>query len=148
MRTLNRNKQTLYLSNQSNKVPVYERDAYGNIKTMIIDGKLVRIETGDYELGYSNPIKIKGNISSTGGSESTTVDFGIDISGYDAVLVGVENLGNAKISETSLIWFESEVKYKDLGHTIIDPDSADYRVTKLSPSLNEDRYLLNRIVKE
>lgn len=144
MRTLNKNKQTLYYSNQIGKQPIYQRDASGNIKYMTIDGTRVPMESGQYEMGYTLPIKFEGNIVLSGG-ESQSVEFGVDVSAYDAVLI--LNKGELPLSETSLIWQKSKFAYKDSAHTIIEPNSADYRVTKPIPSLNGSRYLLTRIVK-
>lgn len=145
MRTLNKNKQTIYYSNQIGVNKVYERDEFGNIKYIIVDGKQVYIESGETETVYSTPAVLKGNISFSGG-ESQAVEFGVDVSAYDAVIV--VSKGEVNLSETSLIWFESEVGYKDIAHTIVDPYSADYRVTKPIPSLNEKRYLLKKVVND
>lgn len=145
MRTQIKNKQKIYISNLEGKVPVYETDADGNLKYLTIDGKTVPIETGEYTMGYTYPKQTKGNISLSGG-ETSTVEFGIDASNYDAVLEGVSE-GNIEITETSLIWHKSPLVYKDRAKTIIDPNSADYRVTRVSPSLNEQKYLLNKVVK-
>lgn len=143
MRTQNKNKQKLYISNQTGLTPVYERDEYGNIKYVVVDGKKVPVETGEYELGYSYPRLVYGNIALSGG-ETLPVEFGLDVSKYDAKLQGVDD---DDITETSLIWHKSPLVYKDKAKTIINPNSADYRVTRVSPSLNEDKYLLTRIVK-
>lgn len=144
MRTSNKNKQNIYYSNQIGKVPIYEKDKDGNIKTIIVDGVEVKVETGEYEMGYSIPKKFQGNIVLSGG-EVQNVEFGFDASSYDAVLiVGKDAL---KLTETSLIWFKSKLAYKDKDNTIIEPNSADFRVSKVSPSLNSIKYLLTKVVK-
>ena len=79
------------------------------------------------------------------GGESNIVEYGIDKSEYDAIII-MQN-GELPITETSLIWLESPVVYKDVENKIVDANSADYRVKKVSPSLNQTKYLLERIVK-
>lgn len=146
MRTLNRNKQKLYYSNQTNeKTPVYARNADGTIKTVDVDGVSTQVITGYTEKAYSLPQEFEGNIALSGG-EVVNVDFGIDASAYDAVLV--LNKNEINITETSLIWADSEPTYKDVEKTIVDPYSADYRVTRVSPSLNQSKYLLAKVVKK
>lgn len=144
MRTLNRNKQKVYYSNYLGKTPIYEKDEQGNIRQIEIGGVLTNVESGDYEESYSSPVKKFVNIAFSGG-ESQAVEFGVDVSSYDAVITTAH--GYLSMTETSLLWLESEVGYKDTAKTVVDPASADYNVTKPIPSLNGDRYLLKRIVK-
>ena len=144
MRTLTRNKQTLYFANQIGLEPVYERDEDGNIKYIEVDGELVPIETGDKEMVYTKPQEIKANIALSGG-EVNIVEFGVDSSNYDAVLI--VNKDEPILSETSLIWHKSKLVYKDMAKTQIDANSADYRVSRVSPSINVSKYLLQKVVK-
>lgn len=129
---------------QIGEVPIYERDEEGNIIYIEIDGQKVPVETGETEIGYSNPVEFMGNIAMSGG-EAEAKSFGVDISEYDAVLLMEK--GRIPIDETSLIWHTSEVKYIDKQNTIVDRKSADYTVKRVQPSLNFTRYLLKRIVK-
>lgn len=144
MRTLNRNKQTLYFANQLGMQPIYERDEDGNIKYIEVDGELVPIETGDTEMTYSKPQEIKANIALSGG-EVSVVEFGVDSSSYDAILV--VNKDEPILSETSLIWYKNKLVYKDMAKTEIDANSADYRVSRVSPSINVSKYLLQKVIK-
>uniref|UniRef100_A0AAU8B8C1 Uncharacterized protein n=1 Tax=Dulem virus 39 TaxID=3145757 RepID=A0AAU8B8C1_9CAUD len=144
MRTLAKNKQKMYYALQSGEVPIYETDEDGNIKYITIDGEQVPVETGEYELGYSEPVKFFGNIALSGG-DSEVVEYGIDTSAYDATLV--TDKGAVPITETSLIWFQSEVGYKDNAKTIVDGNTADYRVLAVKPSLNEAKYILGKLTK-
>lgn len=145
MRTLNRNKTIMHYANQTeSNIPIYELDANGNRKVIIVDGAETYVISGYEDAVYSEPVEFEGNLSLSGG-EVASVEFGIDVSNYDAVLV--VNKGDIDIDETSVIWTFSEIGYKDIEKTIIDPQSADYRVKKVSPSLNEAKYLLSRIVK-
>lgn len=144
MRTLAKNKQKMYYALQSGEVPIYEIDEDGNIKYITIDGEQVPVETGEYELGYSEPVEFFGNIALSGG-DSEVVEYGIDTSAYDATLV--TDKGAVPLTETSLIWFQSEVGYKDTAKTIVDGNTADYRVLSVKPSLNEAKYILGKLTK-
>ena len=144
MRTLAKNKQKMYYALQSGEVPIYEKDEYGNIKYITIDGEQVPVETGEYELGYSEPVEFLGNIALSGG-DSEVVEYGIDTSAYDATLV--TDKGAVPLTETSLIWFQSEVGYKDTTKMIVDGNTADYRVLAVKPILNEAKYILGKLTK-
>lgn len=144
MRNLKKNKQTMYYALLNKTQPVYERDELGNIIYIEIDGVQVPVETGDTELVYSKPVKFKGNISTSGG-ESKETEYGIDSTDYDAVLMMMKN--DLPITETSIIWHTSNIGYKDKDKTIIDDKSADYVVKKRSPSLNQFKYLLGKVLQ-
>lgn len=137
MRTLNKNKQTMYYANQDKRVPVYE--IYYDE-----DGKEYKLDTGETKLVYGDVVRFKGNIAMSGG-EAEAVEFGIDVSGYDAILITSKDL--IPIDETSLIWFESEVVYENEEEKIPDEFSADYKVLAVKPSLNVSKYILGRRVK-
>ena len=144
MRNLKKNKQTMYYALLNKTQPVYERDELGNIIYIEIDGVQVPVETGETELVYSKPVKFKGNISTSGG-ESKETEYGIDSTDYDAVLMMMKN--DLPITETSIIWHTSNIGYKDKDKTIIDDKSADYVVKKRSPSLNQFKYLLGKVLQ-
>ena len=143
--TLASNKQSMKYSLQGEKVPIYETDENGNIIYYTdSDGNKIPMETGEYTTGYSQPVSFFGNIAMSGG-EVDSVEFGIDVSGYDATLV--VDKGEIPIDETSLIWHTSEVEYKDVEKTIVDENTADYKVIAVKPSLNTIKYILGRITK-
>lgn len=157
MRTLRRNQQSMYYALQIGEVPIYNRDENGEIiyehyedsDGNIIyyldeNGNKIPSETGEYESGYSEPHEFFGNIAMSGG-EAEAVEYGIDVSAYDATLVMEK--GVLPIDETSLIWFESEVGYTDASMTHADGHTADYKVLAVKPSLNFVKYILGRIVK-
>lgn len=135
MRTLNKNKQKLYYANQDKLVPVY--DYYEDS-----EGNLIELETGETKLVYSEPIEFYGNISMSGG-ESEAVEYGLNLADYEAVLIVSNNY--VPLTETSLIWLNTEPKTDDEGYA--DEFSADYRIVKISPSLNVDKYVLQKVVK-
>ena len=129
---------------QDGRVPIYERDENGDIVYIEVEGKKVPVETGEYETGYSSPVDFMGNISMSGG-EAEAKEFGMDIGDFDAVIVLEKDA--EPLTETSIIWHASPVKYKDEQNTIVDSKSADYAVKRVSPSLNFTKVLLQRIVK-
>ena len=143
--TLQSNKQAMKYSLQGERVPIYETDENGNIIYYTdSDGNKIPMETGEYTTGYSQPVSFDGNIAMSGG-EVDSVEFGIDVSGYDETLV--VDKGIIPIDETSLIWHTSEVEYKDAEKTIVDENTADYKVIAVKPSLNTIKYILGRITK-
>lgn len=135
MRTLNKNKQTLYYANQDKTVPIYEE--YTDE-----DGNTYPLDTGETKLVYGEPIPFKGNIAMSGG-EAEAQEFGLNLADYEAVLLMGKN--TLPITETSLIWHNTEPTEDSEGNT--DEYSADYRIVKISPSLNFDKYVLKKVVK-
>lgn len=142
MRTLNKNKQTMYYALYNGELPVYELDGNGNIVYLEIDDKMIPVETGETKALYTEPIMFKGNIVMSGG-KSEAEAFGLNVGDYEAVLI--VDKGEIPITETSGIWFESEPEYNADG--TVNFFGADYTVVKPSASINNDRYALKRIVK-
>lgn len=145
MMCLASNQQKMYYALQNGQVPIYETDENGDI-LYYEDGEGNRypIETGETEVGYTKAVEFFGNIAMSGG-EAKSEEYGIDVSQYDAILIVPK--GQLPIDETSLIWFESEVGYKDTAKTVVDGDTADFRVLAVKPSLNVTKYVLGRITK-
>lgn len=131
MRTLNKNKQKMYYATLVDTIQEEYIDEDGN-----------RYPTGEPKNIYSEPVEFYGNIAMSGG-ESEAVEFGIDLSQYEAILVVSKN--TLPITETSLIWRATEPTKGIDGNT--DEYSADYRIVKISPSLNFDKYVLRKVVK-
>jgi len=129
MRCLNKNIQFLQYSLLLDKKPI----------TKVIDG--VERKTGETKIEYSYPTPFKVNFSLSGG-DARTVEYGIDLSQYDAVIVC--NKGTVPITETSLIWKDTKPTFKG---DKVDPASADYKVVKCVKSLNHDKYILKKLVK-
>lgn len=144
MMMLESNKQKMYYSLQTEEIPVYETDDDGNIIYIDVDGESIPVSTGDTELGYSEPVEMLANIS-FGTTETTTQEFGVDVSDYDAIVV--YGKGEYPLTETALIWFESEPRYKDYSETIIDGDSADYKAVSVRNTLNEGKAILKHLAK-
>lgn len=143
--TLAQNKQKLYYALQTNSVPVYETDEDGNIIYYEdSDGNRIPLETGGTQEGYSQPVLFLGNIAMSGG-EVKDEEYGLSVADYDAVLIMQKN--EIPVTETSRIWFESEVGYTDTSQTIVDGDTSDFRIVSIKPSLNTVKYVLKRIEK-
>lgn len=136
MRVLQRNKQKMYYANQDKIVPIYEGTYIDE------DGNEYPLDTGETELVYGQAVEFFGNIAMSSG-EAQAVEFGLDLSQYSAVLVLPK--GTLPLRETSLIWYENEPKTDENG--ITDEHSADYRIVKISPSINVDKYVLQRVTK-
>ena len=146
MMTLNSNKQKMHYALYKGEEPEYVLDADGNKVISYIDeeGNIYYEETGRKVPTYDLPQEFYSNIAMSGG-EVSTQEYGIDISGYDAILV--LDKGQIPIEETSLVWFESEPQYKDAERTIVDPNKADYKVLSIKSSLNQLKCVLGRITK-
>jgi hypothetical protein len=131
MMMLNQNKQKMYYATLVDTIQEEYIDEDGN-----------RYPTGEPKNIYSEPIEFKGNIAMSGG-EAEAQEFGLNLADYEAVLVLGKN--TLPITETSLIWHTSETTKGADGNT--DEYSADYRIVKISPSLNFDKYVLKKVVK-
>lgn len=159
MRTLRRNKQPLKYALQIGEVPIYERDDDGNIVYYEDgDGNKYPMITGEYHIEYGTPVNFMENISMSGG-EAEAVEYGLDTSQYEAVIVYAN--GSVPLVEGALIWHKSDVEYRyggeevevelEDGTTIVSKFpidvSADYRVIKINESLNMTRAILKAMVK-
>ena len=157
MRTLRKNKQSMKYALQIGEVPIYNRDENGEIiyeHYEDSDGNIIYYEdengnkipsvTGEYEIGYSEPVSFLSSLAMSGG-EAEAQEFGLSISDYNATLLCQK--GAYPIVEGSLIWTKSEVGYKDTNNEIVDRNTADYSVIKVSESLNFVKYVLKAVVK-
>lgn len=146
MRELRRNKQTLYYALYKGSEPIYRVDEDGNRVVVYMDNSTDPPTEYYDEIGredvYENPVKFKGNIALTSG-DSQVSDFGVNIADYEAVLLMPKN--STPITETTLIWQNNEPTVDANGHP--DISTADFRVIKKKPSLNEDRFVLAKVVQ-
>ena len=78
-------------------------------------------------------------------SETVAQEFGVNIADYDAIIV--YDRKQYPLTETSLIWFESEPMYLDENNTIINEKSADYKVVSVRNTLNESKAILKHLTK-
>lgn len=151
MRVMKRNKQRLWYANLIGLTDVYVLDENGQRVVDYVDEETHEIHyqvTGEKRPAYTDPVQFKANISFSGG-ETIAQDFGVDNSSYDASLVYL--LDEFPITETSLIWFETTPTFigggQDIVPRIVNPDSADYKVVKVKPSLNYTKTLISKRVK-
>jgi hypothetical protein len=132
----------MYYANIVGDVPEYETDENGNIRYIDIDGTLVPVPTGNYTLGYKEPMEIDSRLPMSGG-DSQDKAYGISTSDYDATIRYIK--GTADVKEGALLWYESEIVYKEDGS--IEPTSADYKVVKRTVSPNYIRCVLKALTK-
>ncbi|MGN0378537.1 MAG: hypothetical protein ACI4EU_03005 [Butyrivibrio sp.] len=135
MLTANINKQKMHYALFDKTVPIYTE--YVND-----DGTVTKLDTGETKTVYSEPKEFYGNIAMSGG-EAQNAEYGLDMSQYSAILITCRK--ELPLTETSLIWFESEPETGNDGCAV--PQSADYRIVKINRSLNFDKYILQKVIK-
>lgn len=140
MRSLKKNMQKLYYSLYSDQITEYETDGAGNIVYDEIDGEQIpRIKAE--RAGYNNPVLFNANISAAKGTSDAEV-FGVALDYTKTISTTDMTL---PISETSLIWFETEPVYRQ--DDAVDESSADYSVVAVARSLNNVVYALKKRAK-
>lgn len=147
MRMLRRNKQTIKYAELIGTSPVYVLDENGNkVVDYVEDGVTYYKVTGTEYKVYADPSPAEVNIAFSGG-EVTQVEYGINDSSYDASILYL--LDEYPITETCLVWHKTEPTYIGTGaERHVDPDSADYKVVMVKPSLNQTKVLLSKLVKQ
>ena len=78
--------------------------------------------TGEYKIGYSAPVKFSASLSA-GRGDAGNAAFGVDVDFTRTISTADTEL---PITETSLVWYETEPKLLTDGTA--DKDSADYTV--------------------
>lgn len=165
---LRRDQRPLKYALQIGEVPKYQTDIDGNIKYEILytddegneiplldeNGDKVPLYTGETEVLYSEPVDFTANISMSGG-EAEAVEYGLSTEDYQAVVV--YRNGDVPLVEGALIWFKSDVEYHNETESVVDgkkitgkfpkSTSADYRVIKISESLNFTKAILKAVNK-
>lgn len=87
MRTLKRNKQHLWFAVPGEKIPRYMVDDEGNIiYTTDSDGVSIPVETGEFDISYSDPVHFMGYVGSQL-ENAITRAWGSDNTNNFAVLV-------------------------------------------------------------
>lgn len=146
MRTLKRNEQKLYYAELLGSETVYALDEHGNKIVAYIDDSVDPPVTYYEELGtkeyYSEPIPIEANIAQSNG-DMREQEYGLSEGSYEAILVTAK--GKYPITKTCLIWHKTEPQVDGEGHAI--PGSADYTILSINESLNVDKYILGKVVK-
>ncbi len=140
MRSLKKNQQKLWYSTYADQITIYERDENGEIVYNEIDGekfpKIIAEKTG-----YNSPVSFCANISAAKGSSDSEV-FGVSLDYTKTISTTDMTL---PISETSLIWFETEPVINEDG--MVDDNSADYAVVAVARSLNNVVYAIKKRAK-
>lgn len=137
MRSLKKNQQKLWYSTYADQITIYERDSDGNIIYDEIDGERFPKIIAE-RAGYNNPVSFYENISAAKGASDSEV-FGVSLDYTKTISTSDMTL---PISETSLIWFETEPKYNADG--TVDSSSADYSVAAIARSLNNVVYAIKK----
>lgn len=140
MRSLRKNQQKMYYSTYAGQITIYQRDESGNIIYDEVDGELFPRELAT-KAGYSNPVSFYANISAAKGSSDSEV-FGVSLDYTKTIATADMTL---LISETSLIWYETEPVIKADG--TVDEATADYAVVAVARSLNNVVYAIKKRAK-
>lgn len=142
MYTLASNKKQLYYALQETVPTIYDTDIDGNSLYQEVDGVSTAVVVGNQEYTYSDPVQFLGNIYDTGGSIELR-PYGHDYETFGAMLVMAKD--EVPINDNALIWEKTEPTYLSNGK--VDPDSADWRVQRVSVTINEARYSLEKVTK-
>lgn len=127
MRGLKRNKIKLWYQLYDSHVPVYEKDLDGNI---ILDPATGQpLLTGEYTVGYKEPVLFKANVSPAR-SDASTDPFGVNVE-YDKTICSCDLA--LPIDELSMLFVDKSPQYDDSGNLCNEPD---YKVIKVAKSLN------------
>ena len=114
MRCMIRNKTPFYYASYIDEIEI--TDEFGN-------------GTGEYDITYSNPIKVSGNVSAAQG-EMQNRQFG-ESESYDKVIVLDDR--NTPIDEYAILWVDTLPHLNEDGST---DTPHDYIVRKIARSLN------------
>jgi hypothetical protein len=120
MRALERNKQNIYFANYTGRSVITDDDG---------------LETGEYELTYTQPTSVKVNVSASRGEASLDL-FGTDLN-YSNTIVSDKDLG---IDENSILWVGKEAY---ASASVITPHN--YKVVSVAKSLNSVVYAIRKV---
>lgn len=119
MRTLERNKQKIYIANYTGRSDITDSNG---------------LYTGEFELKYTTPYEAKVNVSSSKGEASVEL-FGTDLN-YSSVIVSDRDLG---VDENSILWVGKDA----YSGSFITPHN--YIVASVSKSLNSYVYAIRKV---
>ena len=123
MRCMTRNKRTFYYATYIGETEI--TDEYGN-------------STGEYNLAYSKPIKVSGNISAAQG-EMLNRQFG-ESERYDKVIV-LDDI-NTPIDEYAILWVDTLPQLTEDGST---DTPHDYIIKKVAYSSNSVSIIIGKV---
>lgn len=149
MRTLYKNKVKMKYALQIAEIPEFEyyEDEDGNKYPVGV------LPSGKTEVIFGDVIAFYASIS-TSSEEARAVEYGLSTADFEAILIYPN--GSVPLVEGTLIWHKSNVKYKhinvEIDNIVMDgdypiPTSADYRVTRISESLNFTKAILKSVNK-
>lgn len=122
MKSLKRNKQTIYYALYSSETPILDENGF---------------DTGEVDMGYSKPIELRICVSpNKGDTESTAFGTSLD---YDRTMITSESLG---IDEQTILWVDIMPILDATGATIT---KHDYTVKKVAKSINSSQYAIKKV---
>lgn len=147
MRTLNKNTIRMWYALHRESEDIYKLDEHGNKIVVYVDESTTPPteyyeKVGHTKEGYSAPVEFYGNIAFNKSGEAETTEFGVSLADYEADVTVSKNY--LPIDETSLLWIHEPLVDGD-GYAV--ERDADYKVLKISSSLNECKYLLAKVQK-
>lgn len=147
MRTLRKNKQTMYYSLYSTASEVYEQEGT-SIRTIVDEetGETIPVEIGTLRSQYAPPVEFKASITSNLNKLHIEA-YGVDQSAiYSEISV---QKGKLPLKIGAIIWRESPILWEDEENRIPMQSSSDYTVMGLlTEYLHYDFYLLQRNTPE
>lgn len=141
MRQMAKNRQKLWYALYVDQQETIATDEEGNVIYDEIDGEQVARTTGHWEPTYAKPVLFYGNINSGNVGEAIARSYGLSLAASEAVLC--MRKGELPINEQTLIWYQNAPTYNEDG--TVNYETADYRVKRVPPCLDEIIYLLGRL---
>lgn len=141
MRLLRKNKQILYYAKYIGQEELPSLDENGNPIYDEIDGEQVQRMSGIWKPTYGTPVMFYGNIHGSGIGEAIARAYGISLAEFECVMV-LRKHEYDEIDEQTLIWYKNPPKIVD---GVVDYESADYKVKRTPPCLDEKLYVLGRL---
>ena len=123
MRSMERNKQDIWYALYQSKIPILDEE---------------NNETGEYQTGYSNPVKFRIRVSPNKGDSSDEV-FGKSLD-YDCVMNTTDR--NFPIDEYSILWINTVPNIKEDGST---DTPHDFTVVRVAKDINEWMFAIKKV---
>ena len=120
MKLMKRNLSSIHYCLYTERTPL--TDADGN-------------ETGEYKVGYSEPVELKCNVSPATGYAQVNM-FG-NLESYDKVII-TDNM-DCPIDENTVLFIDKDPEFKDGKPTF------DYTVRRVAKSLNTISYAVSKV---
>lgn len=147
MRTLRKNKQTMYYSLYSTSTEVFDEEGT-SVRTIIDEqsGEVLPVSVGTLKSVYSRPVEFKASITSNLNKLHIEA-YGVDQSAIYSEIIVPKGYVPLKIG--AIIWRESPIQWEDETLRIPLQSSSDYTVMGLLTEYQHfDFYLLQRNTPE